>query len=326
MLDFLFNYLFRRLFALLLFALTTNHLRAELSDAAKIEFFDKKINPILQKACYKCHGGKNKLKGELRLTSRAGILRGGESGAALNFSKPEESLLLTMLSWKDENHEMPPNEKLPDDQISLLTQWVKLGAPFNPAKEIHGIDVANAELPTNKINKRTKSAWAFNSGNLAAIPKTDNDQWQKSSIDAFVFSNLKKKGLLPNGPASKQVLIRRAYYGLTGLPPSLEDVNAFVEDNSPNAFEKVVDKLLASDQYGEKWGRHWLDLVRYAETNGYERDSRKDLIWKYRDYVIRAFNEDKPYDRFIKEQLAGDLLPDKDKDSITATGFAPAGG
>ena len=321
MLDFLFNYLFRRLSAFLLIALTITHLRAELSDAAKVEFFDKKINPILQKECYKCHGGRDKLKGELRLTSRAGILKGGESGTALNFNKPEESLLLTMLSWKDENHEMPPNEKLPDDQIALLTQWVKLGAPYNPTKEIHGKEVSNGELPTNKINKRTKSAWAFNSGNLAAIPKTDNDQWQKSGIDAFVFSNLKKKGLLPNGPASKQVLIRRAYYGLTGLPPSIEDVTAFVEDNSPNAFEKVVDKLLASDQYGEKWGRHWLDLVRYAETNGYERDSRKDLIWKYRDYVIRAFNEDKPYDRFIKEQLAGDLLPDKDKDSITATGF-----
>ena len=232
MLNFLFNYLFRRLFAFLLIALTITNLRAELSDAAKVEFFDKKINPILQKECYKCHGGRDKLKGELRLTSRAGILQGGESGAALNFNKPEESLLLTMLSWKDENHEMPPNEKLPDDQIALLTQWVKLGAPYNPTKEIHGKEVSNGELPTNKINKRTKSAWAFNSGNLPAIPKTDNDQWQKSGIDAFVFSNLKKKGLLPNGPASKQVLIRRAYYGLTGLPPSIEDVNAFVEDNS----------------------------------------------------------------------------------------------
>ena len=134
-------------------------------------------------------------------------------------------------------------------------------------------------------------------------------------------ATLRKNGLEPNGPASKAELIRRAYYDITGLPPKIAEVKAFIADNSPDAFEKVIDKLLASDQYGERWGRHWLDLVRFAETNGYERDSRKDLIWKYRDYIIRAFNQDKPYDRFIKEQLAGDLLPDRDGDSVTATGF-----
>ncbi len=321
MLDFLFNNLFSRVLALSFFVVASSNLQAELSDAAKIEFFDKKINPILKQECFKCHGAREKLKGELRLTSRAGILRGGESGAAINLNKPEDSLLLTMLSWKDENHEMPPDEKLSDEKIDLLTQWVKLGAPFNPAKEIYGKEVSDAELPTNKINERTKNAWSFKSGASTQVPKVSNEEWQKSGIDAFILSNLKKNGLKPNDPAPKSVLIRRAYYGLTGLPPSIEEIEAFVADDSVNAFEKVVDRLLASDQYGEKWGRHWLDLVRYAETNGYERDSRKDLIWKYRDYVIRAFNEDKPYDRFIKEQLAGDLLPDKDRDSITATGF-----
>jgi len=177
------------------------------------------------------------------------------------------------------------------------------------------------ELPTTEVNARTKAAWAFKRPESILPPKVDNPDWQGNGIDAFVYERLRKAGLQPTIPASRQVLIRRAHYDLTGLPPSLAEVEAFVADSSPEAFEKVIDKLLSSDRYGEKWGRHWLDLVRFAETNGYERDSRKDLIWKYRDYVIRAFNQDKPYDRFIMEQLAGDELSDRDADSITATGF-----
>ena len=292
-----------------------------MSDAAKVEYFDNKIYPILKDNCFKCHGGRERIKGEFLLTNRDGVLRGGESGAAINLNKPEDSLFLTMLSWKDENHEMPPDEKLPDAQIALLTEWVKMGAPYNPAKEIHGKEVANGELPTNKINDRTKAAWAFKGAKPTVLPKVENAEWRKNGIDAFVSARLSKNGLEPNSPASKAELIRRAYYDITGLPPKIVEVEEFVADNSPDAFEKVIDKLLASDQYGERWGRHWLDLVRFAETNGYERDSRKDLIWKYRDYIIRAFNQDKPYDRFIKEQLAGDLLPDRDRDSVTATGF-----
>ena len=148
-----------------------------------------------------------------------------------------------------------------------------------------------------------------------------NDDCGRSAIDAFVFDRLARNKLTPNGPADRRQLIRRADYDLIGLPPSPEAVATIIKDSSPNAFGKVIDRLLAMPQYGEKWGRHWLDLVRFAETNGYERDSKKDLIWKYRDYVIRAFNEDKPYDRFIMEQIAGDELPDKTGDSITATGF-----
>ena len=294
---------------------------AELSDAAKIEFFDSKVFPVLKENCFKCHGAREKLKGNLRLTNRAGLLKGGESGAAIHLLKPEKSLMLAMISWKDEDHEMPPKEKLPDEQIALLTEWVKLGAPFNPAKEIHGNDLTVGKLPTNEINDRTTSAWAFKAAQPVVAPKVDDAAWQASGIDAFVYSRLREAGLKPNSPASKGVLIRRAYYDLIGLPPTDVEVRAFIDDKSPDAFEKVIDRLLASDRYGEKWGRHWLDLVRFAETNGYERDSRKDLIWKYRDYVIRAFNQDKPYNRFIMEQLAGDELPDRDADSITATGF-----
>ena len=294
---------------------------AELSDGAKVEFFNNEIYPILKDNCFKCHGARERIKGEFRLTDRDGMLRGGESGATINRDMPEDSLLLTMLTWKDENHEMPPEGKLPEGQIALLTKWVKMGVPYNPAKEIHGKELASGALPTNKINERTKTAWAFKGSKPAVLPKVENAVWGNNGIDAFVHARLVKNGLRPNGSASRTVLIRRAYYDLTGLPPTVEDVEEFIADQSPDAFEKVIDKLLATDQYGEKWGRHWLDLVRFAETNGYERDSRKDLIWKYRDYVIRAFNQDKPYDRFIKEQLAGDLLPDRDGDCITATGF-----
>ena len=296
-------------------------LAAQLSDAAKVEFFDSKVFPVLKENCFKCHGAREKLKGNLRLTNRAGLLEGGDSGAAIHLLMPEKSLMLTMISWKDEDHEMPPKEKLPDEQIALLTEWVKLGAPFNPAKEIHGNGLAVDKLPTNEINERTTSAWAFKAAEPVVAPKVDDAAWKASGIDAFVYSRLREAGLKPNSPASRGVLIRRAYYDLIGLSPTDVEVRAFIDDKSPDAFEKVIDRLLASDRYGEKWGRHWLDLVRFAETNGYERDSRKDLIWKYRDYVIRAFNQDKPYNRFIMEQLAGDELPDRDADSITATGF-----
>ena len=291
----------------------------ELSDAAKVQFFDQKVLGILKENCFKCHGAEKRLKGHFRVTSRKGLLEGGDIGPAINLNEPEKSLLLEMISYKDGDHEMPPKEKLPQEQIDILTQWVKMGAPFNPKHEIAG--EAEKVLPNTQVNERTRAYWAYQPIKRPAVPQVADKAWSASAIDAFILDRLNKAQLKPNGPADKRQLIRRAYYGLIGLPPTPEEVQAFVDDQSANAFEKVVDNLLARPQYGEKWGRHWLDLVRYAETNGYERDSRKDLIWKYRDYVIRAFNEDKPYDRFIKEQLAGDELPDKTGDSITATGF-----
>ena len=291
----------------------------ELSDAAKVQFFDQKVLGILKENCFKCHGAEKRLKGHFRVTSRKGLLEGGDIGPAINLNEPEKSLLLEMISYKDGDHEMPPKDKLPQDQIDILTQWVKMGAPFNPKHEIAG--EAEQVQPNTQVNDRTRAYWAYQSIKRPAVPKVTDKAWSANAIDAFVHERLTQAKLSPNGPADKRQLIRRAYYDLIGLPPTPKEVQAFVKDQSPNAFEKVIDNLLARPQYGEKWGRHWLDLVRFAETNGYERDSRKDLIWKYRDYIIRAFNEDKPYDRFIKEQLAGDELPDKDGDSITATGF-----
>ena len=291
----------------------------ELSDAAKVQFFDQKVLGILKENCFKCHGAEKRLKGHFRVTSRKGLLEGGDIGPAINLNEPEKSLLLEMISYKDGDHEMPPKDKLSQDQIDILTQWVKMGAPFNPKHEIAG--EAEQVQPNTQVNDRTRAYWAYQSIKRPAVPKVTDKAWSANAIDAFVHERLTRAKLSPNGPADKRQLIRRAYYDLIGLPPTPKEVQAFVKDQSPNAFEKVIDNLLARPQYGEKWGRHWLDLVRFAETNGYERDSRKDLIWKYRDYIIRAFNEDKPYDRFIKEQLAGDELPDKTGDSITATGF-----
>ena len=291
----------------------------EISDAAKVEFFSQKIFPILKENCFKCHGAKEKLKGGFRITSRVGLLKGGDIGPAINLKAPEKSLLLTMLSYKDEDHEMPPKAKLPQAQIDALTQWVKLGAPFNPKQEIAG--AAAHVLPNTEINARTRAYWAYQQIQRPPVPKVADADWNRNAIDAFIFDQLKSKKLSPNGPADKRQLIRRAYYDLIGLPPTPREVEAFVKDTSPKAFEKIIDRLLAKPQYGEKWGRHWLDLVRYAETNGYERDGKKPHVWRYRDYVIRAFNEDKPYNRFIIEQLAGDELEKFSADALTATGF-----
>ena len=200
---------------------------AELSDAAKVEFFDSKIYPILKAECFKCHGARENLKGNLRLTSREALLKGGESGTAIHLVKPEQSLLLAMVSWKDEDHEMPPKKKLSDEQIALLTEWVKLGAPFNPARESQGKEVARGDLPTNEINDRTTSAWAFKAVKATTAPEVADAAWQKNGIDAFVYDRLNKAGLRPSTPAAKRVLIRRACYDLTGLPPSPTEVEAF---------------------------------------------------------------------------------------------------
>lgn len=290
-----------------------------LSDSPKAEFFARQIFPLLKENCFKCHGGAEKLKSNFRITSRAGLVRGGDEGPALNLAEPDKSRLLAMLSHKDRQHQMPPDNKLPQAQIDKLTQWVRMGAPYDARLEIVG--KPNEHLPTTTVNERTKNYWAFKPLVRPVVPRVVGTAQPNNPIDAFINHPLAGKNLVPNQPATRQQLIRRAYFDLLGLPPTLEEVAAFEADNSPGAFEKVIDRLLARPQYGEKWGRHWLDLVRYAESNGYERDGDKPFVWRYRDYVVRAFNEDKPYDRFILEQLAGDELGGDSPDPIIATGF-----
>jgi hypothetical protein len=282
--------------------------------AEAAHFFETRIRPLLVDNCLKCHSDK-KQRGGLRLDSRAAVLAGGDRGAAIVPGKPEESLLLRAVRHEDEL-KMPPMKKLSREQIADLADWIRRGAPWpGPAA---------APTPSKRafqITEQDRAHWAFQPVQRPALPTVKDRKRVNNPIDAFILAKLEAKGLVPNPPATKRELIRRVYYDVTGLPPTPREVEAFVADPSPLAYEQRVERLLASPHFGEKWGRHWLDLIRYAETNSYERDGRKPNAWRYRDYVIRAFNDDKPYDRFVREQLAGDELPDGGSDGIVATGY-----
>ena len=286
------------------------------TSAEDIKFFEKEVFPILKANCFSCHGGEPKVQGEFKLTSREAILKGGESGeAGATPGKPEASSLIEAINYR--GLEMPPKGKLTQSQIDTLTKWVKIGLPYGDelvAKSLkrHGAPVVDDEA---------RNFWAFRAVTRPAVPDVKNKAWVRNPIDSFILSGLEGKGFTPAEPAEKASLLRRAHYAVTGLPPAPADAEAFLKDNRADAYERAVDRLLESRQYGEHWGRHWLDLVRYAETNSFERDNPKPFVWRYRDYVIRAFNEDKPYDQFIREQLAGDELDNATADSRIATGY-----
>ncbi len=287
---------------------------------AQVSFYEKEVLPVLTQHCLKCHGADpEKIKGGLDLTTRKATLDGGESGAVVNLAKPGDSLLLKAINYKDDNHKMPPKGKMPDEAIATLEKWVKDGLPVT-ADRVGG-DIAKSPPKGGVVTEEAKKYWAYQPVKRSAVPEVKGKEWVKSPIDAFVLAKLEAKGLKPVKPADRSSLIRRVTYDLTGLPPSPEEIDAFVNSKDTNAYEKLLDRLLASPQYGEKWGRHWLDVVRYGETNGYERDGPKPFAWRYRDYVIKSFNEDKPYTQFIKEQLAGDEIPGYNPDAVVATGF-----
>ncbi|HVK16534.1 MAG TPA: PSD1 and planctomycete cytochrome C domain-containing protein [Fimbriiglobus sp.] len=283
--------------------------------AEQVAFYDKQVKPVLKAHCLKCHGDDSKkIRGGLDLTRRAGLLTGGDTGPAVDLKQPDASLLLKAVHYKDEDYRMPPAGKLPAEPIAVLTRWVKDGLPWTPGDDGAVQEQKHAGGPD-------KNYWAYQPVKRPAVPGVKEQGWVKTPIDAFILAKLEAKGLKPVAAADRTALCRRAYYDLTGLPPTPEQVNEFVADQSPDAYERLIDKLLASPHYGEKWGRHWLDVVRFAETNGYERDGPKPFAWRYRDYVIRSFNADKPYDRFIREQIAGDELWPDDPDAVIATGF-----
>ena len=318
----------RRLtFLILLLASTAAAASARASDGVGAEFFESRVRPVLVERCYKCHSAESeKLKGGLLVDSREGLLKGGDSGPAVVPGHPERSRLVEAVSYHNVDLQMPPKAKLPERQIADLTEWVKQGAPWpdSPDKAVGGA----ARVEAFDLAKRKAEHWAWQPIRSAHVPPVKDAGWVNDSLDAFILARLEEKGLAPAPPADKRALIRRVTFDLTGLPPTPEEVSAFVADESPDAFARVVDRLLASPHFGERWGRHWLDLVRYAETRGHEFDYEIPGAWHYRDYVIRAFNADVPYDRFVTEHIAGDLLPEpridpktRVNESLLATGF-----
>jgi hypothetical protein len=297
--------------------------RAETPNAE--EFFEKEVRPLLVENCLKCHGDK-KPKGSLRLTSRESVLKGGDSGPAAVAGKPKDSLLIQAVRYSD-TLQMPPKRKLSDRQIDILTRWVQLGLPWPQATS----RAAAAESGTFQIAEEQRRFWAFQPMNAVPPPKVRDTAWVKSDIDLFILAALEAKGLLPAKQADKRTLLRRATFDLTGLPPTPGEMAAFLDDDNPGAFAQVVDRLLASPAYGERWGRHWLDLVRYTDSFdargiGGEMDCAD--AWRYRDWVVQAFNRDLPYDRFLTDQIAGDLVASPggfNRDGIIATGFLALG-
>ena len=293
-----------------------------------MEFFEAKIRPVLAEHCYQCHSVKSeKIKAGLLMDSRAGLLKGGESGPAVVPGKPDDSLLIKAVRHDQAlDLSMPPKKpKLPDATIADLTTWVKAGAPW--PKEAAPVAAASTAGATNQANveKVRKGHWAFQPLSKPAPPSVKDAGWVKTPVDAFILAKIEAKGLKPNPPADRRTLLRRVYLDLIGLPPTPGEQEKFLADGSPDAFEKVVDDLLARPQYGERWGRHWLDVARYAETQGYERDEPKAFAWRYRDYVIKSFNDDKPYDRFVTEQLAGDEVENPNAETQAAVSFLAVG-
>jgi hypothetical protein len=284
--------------------------------AEQLAFYNKQVMPILKEHCYKCHAG-DKMRGGLRLDSRAALLKGGDLGPAVLLDKHDQSPFLKAINYRD-GLEMPPSGKLPADKIAVLTRWVTMGLPFPAAKEPI---VKAPEHGPLKITQEDRNWWAYRPLQRVEPPAVSDAGWASNPVDHFILHKLEKAGLQPAGRADRLTLLRRLSYDLTGLPPTPEQIDEFLADRRPDAYERLVDRLLASPAYGEKWGRHWLDLVRFAETHGYERDSVKPFAWRYRDYVIDSFNADKSYRQFIREQLAGDELEQVTPETLIATGY-----
>ncbi len=316
-----------RLLGCVLVLIPMSVLAGEPSASGVRDHFEKKIRPLLADHCWKCHGAE-KHKGGLRLDSEEGFARGGETGAVVAAGKPDESLLIEAVRYQNDL-KMPPKGKLSDSDVAALVEWVRAGASW-PSANASPDKAASSASTSPGAAREVGSFWAFRPSLEPRTPEVKAGSWARSGLDRFVLRDLERKGLSPAPPAGKVALVRRATFDLTGLPPTPEEIDAFVADTTPDAFAKVVDRLLASPRYGERWGRHWLDLARYADSNGMDENVAYSNAFRYRDYVIRAFNQDKPYDRFLKEQIAGDLLPrggdeTANRDHLVATGFLVLG-
>jgi mono/diheme cytochrome c family protein len=287
------------------------------------DVFEKSVRPLLAEHCQKCHSG-DAPKSGLRLTSRSDLLKGGKRGPAAIAGNPEASHLIHAVRYTDSRLKMPPDGKLSDSEIELLARWVKSGIPW-PAESSSASAASGSKF---QITPEQRQFWSFQPPRSVAPPEVRDNSWPRIDLDRFILSKLETQGLSHAPQAEKRALIRRATFDLTGLPPTPEEVNAFLDDSSPKAFERVVDRLLASAAFGERWGRHWLDLVRYTDSfdsRGIGGAGDCADAWRYRDWVVKAFNSDLPYDRFLKMQIAGDLLPDASIDGVVATGMLAIG-
>ena len=281
--------------------LGTQAASAEELDPAQVKFFEDRIRPVLVQHCYECHAGDSKqLRGGLRVDARDLIRTGGDSGPAVVPGDVAGSLLIEALRY--ESYEMPPVGKLPDAVIADFVKWVEMGAP-DPRDEVGEVATAGIDIEAGR------EFWSFRPLSAGEVPQPADAAWSRSDIDRFLRARQETAGLSPGPDADRRALIRRATFDLTGLPPTPDEIAAFLEDDDPDAFAKLIDRLLESPQFGVRWGRHWLDTARYADSTGGGRSMLYDESWRYRDYVIDSFNKDKPFDRFIIEQIAGDLLP-----------------
>lgn len=271
--------------------------------AAQLEFFEKQIRPLLIQHCHKCHGDQPEPKGGLRLLSRGDLLTGGDSGPAVVPGNLDDSLLIEAVRYGPDSYQMPPSGKLSDAEIAALEQWVKEGAAW-PAE----VDAEKREAKAAFDLRERLDHWCWQPLVDAGLPEVRQSAWPRQALDRFILAGLEAAGLEPALEADRAVWLRRVTFDLIGLPPAPEEIADFLADDAPDAYERVVERLLASPHYGERWARHWLDLVRYAETHGHEFDYDIENAWQYRDYVIRAFNADVPYDQFVVEHVAGDLV------------------
>jgi cell division protein FtsB len=292
------------------------------SHAADTAFFDSKVLPILQKRCFECHSHGTKIKGGLALDSRSGWVEGGDNGSAIEPGDVEASLLVKAVRYVDAEFEMPPKAKLPAGEIAILEEWVKTGAhdprSSGTSKLKKGIDLVEG-----------RKFWAFQPVRDPLPPRIQDTQWPLDPLDHFIRAKQEQEGIAPVADADRYTWLRRVSLDLTGLPPTETEVLAFAQDSSPQAFEVVVDRLLASKGYGERWARHWLDLTGYADMIGTSNNVFAEHAWRYRDYLIDSFNADKPFDEFVREQIAGDLMPSESTEdraeNIVATGFLMVG-
>ncbi|QDT39027.1 PSD1 and planctomycete cytochrome C domain-containing protein [Stratiformator vulcanicus] len=289
----------------------------------QLSFFESKIRPALLKHCADCHSSETEtLEGNFSIDTRAAVRSGGDSGAAVVPGKPDQSLLLDAIAYDGLFYDMPPSGKLPDAVIADFRKWIEMGAP----------DPRDGEAKTKSGGidlEAGRKFWAFQPVDRPTTPDVDAEDWPLDEIDRFILAKQEAAGLTPVADADRRTWLRRVTLDLTGLTPTIPEIESFLQDESPQAFDCVVDRLLASQQFGERWGRHWLDLARYADSTGTARYIVLDEAWRYRDYVIESFNDDKPYDQFVREQIAGDILPsdstEQGAEQIVATGFLALG-